>query len=304
MQINLYVFLAIAELATVLAGTTVYFWWRSNRVSTVKKETGGSDNKSYEQYLDEELSGVQNMLDVLEQDDEEVDPDKARVFKLRKDYLQLESELQKSDRDSDEYQKALKEGCARILGNTEEGSDGSQLDIDEETGFSHLRDIIDSQNTAVNEISNSLEAQTEKLENYEDIQAILKTYETQNEELIRCVDILENNASQSKSDEQDKGSLVTMVSDQQTTIESLRTLIVKLPADENLTGMEKALDKIQDNNRELNDCVTVLEGENERLREQLDEVGASLSEKIKSATDDLEAEQDKSEEEKLEAVSE
>ena len=304
MQINLYVFLAIAELATVLAGTTVYFWWRSNRVSTVKKETGGSDNKSYEQYLDEELSGVQNMLDVLEQDDEEVDPDKARVFKLRKDYLQLESELQKSDRDSDEYQKALKEGCARILGNTEEGSDGSQLDTDEETGFSNLRNIIDSQNTAVNEISNSLNAQTEKSENYEDIQAILKTYETQNKELIRCVDILENNANQSKSDEQDKGSLVTMVSDQQTTIESLRTLIVKLPADENLTGMEKVLDKIQDNNRELNDCVTVLEGENERLREQLDEVGASLSEKIKSATDDLEAEQDKSEEEKLEAVSE
>ncbi len=303
MQINLYVFLAVAELATVLAGTTAYFWWRSNRVSAIKKETGDSDNKSYERYLDEELSSTQNKLDGLEQDDDDPDPDKARAIKLRKDYLQLESDLQKADKDTDEYQKVLKEGCASILGNAEEGSDGSQLDTDEETGFSNLRNIIDSQNTAVNEISNSLNAQTEKSENYEDIQAILKTYETQNKELIRCVDILENNANQSKSDEQDKGSLVTMVSDQQTTIENLRTLIVKLPADENMAGMEKVLDKIQGNNRELNDCVTVLEGENERLREQLDEVGASLSEKIKSATDDLEAEQEKVEEEKLEAVS-
>ncbi len=302
MQINLYVFLAVAELATVLAGTTAYFWWRSNRGSTIMKETGDSDNKSYEQYLDEELSSTQNMLDGLEQDDDEPDPDKARAIKLRKDYLQLESDLQKAGKDTDEYQKALKEGCASILGNAEKGSDSSQVDTGEETGFSQLRNIIDSQNTTVNEISNSLDAQTDKLENYEDIQAILKTYETQNEALIHCVDMLENNASQSKLDEQDKGSLVTMVSDQQTTIESLRTLIVKLPADENLAGMEKALDKIQDNNRELNDCVTVLEGENERLREQLDEVGTSLSEKIKSATDDLETEQDKSEEEKLEAV--
>ncbi len=302
MQINLYVFLAVAELAAVLAGTTAYFWWRSNRVSAIKKETGDSDKKSYERYLDEELSSTQNMLDSLEQNDDDSDPDKARAIKLRKDYLQLESDLQKADKDTDEYQKALKEGCASILGNAEEGSDSSQIHTDEETGFSHLRNIIDSQNTTVNEISNSLDSQTDKLENHEDIQAILKTYETQNEALIHCVDMLEKNASQSKLDEQDKGGLVAMVSNQQTTIESLRTLIVKLPADKNLAGMEKALDKIQDNNRELNDCVTVLEGENERLREQLDEVGASLSEKIKSATDDLEV--DEVEEEKLEAVSE
>jgi hypothetical protein len=303
MEINLYVFLAIAELATVLACTTGYFWWRSNRSSKINKKSEDSDNKSYVQYLNEELSLVQETLDALDQDDE-ADLDKNRANKLRKEYLQLESDLQKFDSDTDEFIVALKEGCTKILGDLENNSDDSQMDADEQSGFTQLRAIIENQNASISELGKNLRHQNDKLDNYEDIQAILKTYESQNEELIQCVDVLEKNTAQNESSEQEKGSLITMVSDQQTTIENLRTLIVKLPADNNLAGMETALDKIQHNNRELNDCVTVLEGENERLRGQLDEVGSSLSEKIKSATDDLEAEQEENAEEKLEAVSE
>ena len=278
LQINLYLFLAVVELAAVLAGTTAFFWWRGKKPS---REPAGSDNKesnSYARSLETEIAYTQEQIEVIEQE-EKPGIEKCNALTSRLKYLQLELDLQAHDRGAEIWQATLQDRIRMLFSNP--GSAGEEEEAPETlAGFEQLREIINSQATAVDEISQNLEDKNAGVDGYEEIQTILKTYETQHEELLRCVDMLEKAAAQGAEDNpendasEDKESLLTMVNNQQATIDSLRTLFVNLPADDNLPALEKALDSIQQNNRELNDCVTVLEGENERLRDKLEKLSA------------------------------
>ncbi len=275
LQINFYLFLAVVELAAVLAGTTAFFWWRSKGVQKSSAHPDAKEDKTYAYYLDAEITTAQEVIDTATED-KTADLETTSAHKLRIKYIQLERKLLQHAEEAEQYQVTLTDGIKDLFGNNEKADttpdETDPPDTDAPTGFAQLRNIINSQNSAVEELSKNLEGNDE-------IQAILKTYETQNDELIRCVDILEKDADRSSEDgavdaPEEENSLLTMVSNQQSTIENLRTLVVKLPADENIPVLEKALDTIQQNNRELNDCVFVLEGENERLRGELEKLSS------------------------------
>lgn len=276
LQINLYLFLAVVELAAVLAGTTAFFWWRSKKQQKKPASLDNKESNSYARSLETEIAYTQELIEVIEQE-EKPDMEKFNALTSRLKYLQLELDLQAHDRGTELWQAALQDGIGTLFPDPGGAGEGEEAPATL-AGFDQLREIINSQATAVDEISQNLDEKQSDIEGYDEIQTILKTYETQHEELLRCVDMLEKAAAQGAEDDlendssEDKESLLTMVNNQQATIDSLRTLFVNLPADDNLPALEKALDSIQQNNRELNDCVTVLEGENERLRDKLEKI--------------------------------
>lgn len=280
LQINLYLFLGVVELAAVLAATALFFWWRGKHAVKPSTEQEKKEANSYAQYLEEEISQIQETLDTHE-DEETADPEMPRANQIHIGYLQLEHALQLYDKGTESYQRTLKEGVLKLFDNA--GDDGTAIEDNQDdpenlAGFTQLREIIQSQNSAVSDLGQNLADSNEEIEGYEEIQTILQTYETQNDALIQCVDMLEKNAAgrdqTGEEETEDQQSLITMVNNQQATIENLRTLVVKLPAEVNPPELEKALDTIQQNNRELNDCVSVLEGENERLRGELEKLSS------------------------------
>lgn len=305
LHINIYLFLLVVELTVVLAAASLFFWWRGRGGVELSTQPAMQPQISYAQYLEEEINDLQEILDNTEHE-EVPDAEITSVNHKHLGFLKLEHALQQHEKGSESYQAILKDGMMKLF--DIEGGDEPAMEDDQESpaGFVQLREIINSQHSAVGELGQNLAERNDEIDGYEEIQAILQTYETQNEALIHCVDMLEKNASASDeaSTANQQDSLLTMVNNQQTTIENLRTLVVKLPAEVNPPELEKALDNIQQNNRELNDCVVVLEGENERLRDELEKLSLSQSVTESVVTNDTDKDSGDTQSDKVEEVKE
>ena len=163
---------------------------------------------------------------------------------------------------------------------------------------SRLRDLIGHQQDAMRNLRAELEARAGELDELDAILAQLDAFEAQTAELVRCIQVLEQENERLKqlraegeaagagTNPEELDHLKHMVNDQQSTIGKLQDLLEQLrPEAGKAHELEDMLNDMVKSNRELNTCVTVLEDENRSLRDQIN----SLEQQVAGAGGDGDA---------------
>ncbi|MCA1805001.1 MAG: hypothetical protein LC646_06625 [Xanthomonadaceae bacterium] len=145
-----------------------------------------------------------------------------------------------------------------------------------------LRDLIGHQQDAMRNLRTELESRSGEIDELETIVAQLDAFETQMTELVRCIEVLEQENERLKqareqgvvtgpgTSPEELNRLKEMVNDQHSTIGNLQTMLEQLrPEAGKAHDLEDMLNDVVKSNKELNTCIMVLEDENQSLRDQL-----------------------------------
>ncbi|MFN2338495.1 MAG: hypothetical protein ABR544_05930 [Gammaproteobacteria bacterium] len=145
-----------------------------------------------------------------------------------------------------------------------------------------LRDLIGHQQDAMRNLRTELESRSGEIDELETIVAQLDAFETQMTELVRCIEVLEQENERLKqareegvvtgpgTSPEELNRLKEMVNDQHSTIGNLQTMLEQLrPEAGKAHDLEDMLNGVVKSNSELNTCIMVLEDENQSLRDQL-----------------------------------
>lgn len=145
-----------------------------------------------------------------------------------------------------------------------------------------LRDLIGHQQDAMRNLRTELESRSGEIDELETIVAQLDAFEAQMTELVRCIEVLEQENERLKqareegvvtgpgTNPEELNRLKDMVNDQHSTIGNLQTMLEQLrPEAGKAHDLEDMLNDVVKSNKELNTCIMVLEDENQSLRDQL-----------------------------------
>ncbi len=302
-KIPVHPFLAmgVAELIIVLFVATLFFWVRSR---SLKRSKPRVRKTRYIDHLDKEVALMESLeekqMKDSDGDTEEVQPS---VLALRRSILTIEKETHPVGPETQEYQQQYGEKLNRLLSEyfsvqsdevtTEEEieivlNDASSGEEDEtrttintyENEFVSLKSIIQNQHEAMRALRQQLNDNGTDVEGLNEINRILEAVENENEVLDKSLSKLEESPVNSTGDEltmdlaADNGSVLSMgemtriVTDQQGNINDLKTLISQLETPHG-EAMDKSVGSIERTNNDLSGCLTILLGENDKLRAQL-----------------------------------
>jgi len=329
-QINLFAFLGVLELAMVLLAVALFFVARSkhlsSRVRALKKELkeAAQDEPAtvgFDQYLRDEVIRNQDLIDSATASQDDAEKKAGELLQLRKQFLELEVEVRALEKNPVEFQDRLAAGMSELIEQlrpepetvtetvTEATNSPSQADDVAEPGIeeddedrtqinthdaevSHLKDVINNQQDAMEALRKELEARAGEIEDLGSILAKLDEFEKQSSELESCLNVLEQEnerlkAARAAGENRETGTdarepaqlrgLKSMMGQQQDTINNLQNLIRELaPEASKAKELQNSIDMIHRTNQELNGCVSVLEDENAMLRSELEEIQVQL----------------------------
>lgn len=267
-----------------------------------------ADAVPYAAYLRDELLKTRTLLEQQGKDGDA--PDWLRA---RQRFLELELEAREVAEDPLAFQEKLDAGFQALLEQycplpeavaetvqlVEEAAPPAEADaspVEASTRISddelhkkevlRLRDLIGHQQDAMRNLRTELESRAGEIDELEAIVAQLDAFEAQTSELVRCIEVLEQENERLKqarkegvtagagTSPEELDRLKGMVNDQQSTISRLQGMLEQLrPEAGKAHALEGMLDKVVKSNKELNTCVKVLENENQHLRDQLDTLG-------------------------------
>ena len=330
LQINLFAFLGVLELAVVLLAVALFFVARSkylaSRVHALKrklKEAAQDEPATvgFDQYLRDEVIRNQDLIDSATASQDDAEKKAGELLQLRKQFLELEVEVRALEKNPVEFQDRLAAGMSELIEQlrpepetvtetvteaTEplpQADDAAELDIEKggddrtlvdthDAEVSHLKDVINNQQDAMEALRKELEDRAGEIEDLDSILAKLDQFEKQSSELESCLNVLEQEnerlkaaraAGETRKTETDSGEpaqlkgLKSMMGQQQDTISNLQNLIRELaPEASKAKELENSIDMIKRTNHELNGCVSVLEDENAMLRSELEEIQVQL----------------------------
>jgi len=326
MPVEFYAFLGALELAMLALVASVFFLLRGNRLSRKVDALEGKlgetvdapEHISFDQYLRDKVIRNEGLIDQAAASDDESEKKAAEILKFRKRFLEIELEAHELEGSPVEFQDRIAAGICELVETMRpeaetveiaaESSEEVELeeapDDDAETEaerkildtneaeVSHLKDVINNQQDAMEALRAQLEAHSGDIEDMDSIRKQLESFENQSAELEKCMLMLESENERLKA-AQDEGEqariepaapaqvtgLKNMVGSQQETIDGLRRLIKELMPEADKAGkLEDSLNSLQSNNQELSGCVSVLEDENAMLRNELEEIGRQLEE--------------------------
>ncbi|VAW78367.1 hypothetical protein MNBD_GAMMA15-391 [hydrothermal vent metagenome] len=271
----------------------------------------------FDQYLRDEILRNEALTEQAAAAEDESEKKAAELLKFRKRFLEIELEAHALEDNPVAYQDKIAAGMCELVEimrpeaetvetvvetdsdaavELEEAPD-DDVDDDRKTidtsdaEMNHLKDVINNQQDAMAALRAQLEAHGE-IEGIDGILKQLEDFEKQSAELERCLLMLETENERLKasqgtgeatkiepSDPAQLTGLRNMVGNQQDTIGGLRKLINELMPEADKAGeLEDTLDSIQRNNKELSGCVSVLEDENNMLRNELKQIETQLEE--------------------------
>lgn len=255
-------------------------------------------------YLRDEVIKTKGLLD----SHAEAEGEPPDWLQARQAFLELELEAQASADDPETFELKLSEGFMKLVDRyrpepqviketaveeveapaeskpAPEQAEQVSEDEQHEKEVHRLRDLIGHQQDSMKNLRAELEAREGDVENLEKIVKQLDTFEAQTEELVRCIEVLEqeNDRLKTAREEGDTEALAAnpeeltqlrdMIDNQQSTIGSLQSMIAELePEAGKAQELEDMVSDVLKSNQELNTCILVLEEENQSLRDQLDE---------------------------------
>lgn len=259
---------------------------RKPEVKTVETEAEAID---YEAYLRDEIIKTKGFLDAY--DDEEGDPPDWLV--ARHHFLDLELEAQVLVPDPEGFQSKLRDGFEELMDRyrpeaveaepAEAAVAVAPTDNSEyEQEKLRLRDLIGHQQDAMKKLREELESREGEIAGLESIVTQLDSFEAQTTELMRCIEVLEqendrlkhmsngDDASEAGSSSEELNRLRDMIEKQQSTIGELQASLEGMTPEEGQTeDLDGMVSDVLKSNQELNTCILVLEEENQSLRDQL-----------------------------------
>jgi chromosome segregation ATPase len=329
-QINLFAFLGVLELAMVLLAVALFFVARSKylarRVQALKRKLKEAEQDEpatvgFDQYLRDEVIRNQDLIDRAAASKDDAEKKAGELLRLRKQFLELEVEARALENNPVEFQDRLAAGMSELIeqlrpepetvtetvseateppsqagdvgeSNIEEGGKTRTLVDTHDAEVSHLKDVINNQQDAMEALRKELEARAGEIEDLDSILAKLDEFEKQSSELESCLKVLEQEnerlkAARAAGENRDAETaarepaqlrgLKSMMGQQQDTINNLQNLIRELaPEASKAKELQNSIDMIQRTNQELNGCVSVLEDENAMLRSELEEIQVQL----------------------------
>ena len=324
-----FAFLGALELAILALVAGVILFRRGNRLSrkvlALQKQLENPAEApapiGFDQYLRDEVLRNEGLIDQAAASEDESEKKAAELLKFRKRFLEIELEAQALEGNPVAFQDKIAAGMcelveimrpdAETVEVEREAEPVAGIELEEapdddaeaeavrktidtaEAEVSHLKDVINNQQDAMEALRAQLEASADEVEGMDAILKQLADFEKQSAELKKCLLTLESENERLKASQSDGGQagsisetapaqltgLKNMVGSQQETIDGLRRLIGELmPEADKAAELEESLNRLQNNNKELSGCVSVLEDENAMLRSELEEIGRQLEE--------------------------
>ncbi len=329
LQINPYLFFGALEMAMLFLIVALAFFVRSKLLGGKIRDLEQALKKaedielpaavSYEQYLRDEVLRNEAYIEKAAAAQDEVEKQAGELLLMRKQFLELEVEASALESNPVAFQERLAAGLSELIeqlrpesetvtetvtevveqpavSETEASEDErAQLDTHDQE-FDRLKQVINNQHEAMAALRAELKARESEIEDLDQILAKLDEFEQHDDELQRCLDMLEKENQRLKEahgsgssstgsgdgtiepmDPAQLNGLKSMLGDQQQTIHNLQTLLQELaPEASKAKELEEAIANIERANLELDSCVAVLEDENAMLRAELEAVNAQL----------------------------
>ncbi len=307
----MYAMLAMLEALLVISGIALFLYFRQRRQKARITELTHALNEArkrvrvirekasrqpeavpdYASLLEAEIQASRAMLgeDVfqyLRPPTGEEGEDRRRLLAIRHRFLELEHHAQLVGADPEaresHWAKGIEDLLARIL--PEQAADHDLSDVPRPGAASPDRIRIDQLHNAlfeqkglIAELRGMLE---EELGDSEQAKIIIERLEQAERQAARIEALLaeiehsgENTAGTEVDAESSARLLIDLVGSQEATIQELEALMHEaVPENASNNLLEETIERIQRTNRELGNCITVLESENTRLREEIAEL--------------------------------
>jgi len=226
-QIDLYSFLGVLEVAFVLLIIALVFVFRSRslsgRVQLLQRKLKKAQAQdvveavSFDQYLRDEVLRNQELIDNAAASDDDAEKKAAELLKLRNRFLELEVEVRSLESNPVQFQDRLAAGMSDLIeqlrpepehatetvatpdAQQEEAEPGIEQDVVEERAtidthdaeFNRLKDVINNQQDAMAALRQELEAREHEIEDADSLLHKLDDFEKQSAELQQCLNVLE-----------------------------------------------------------------------------------------------------------------
>ena len=225
LQVGLFVFLGVLELAMLAMAAGVVFLLRGNRLShkvrvlekKLKVAAETPEAVGFDQYLRDGIIRNEELIDQAAASQDEAEKKAAELLKFRKRFLEIELEAHALEANPVAYQDRIAAGLCELVEimrpeaetvETEAGSsdaieleeapdDESESEDERHTidttddEINHLKDVINNQQDAMAALRAQLESHSD-LEGMDSILAQMEDFEKQSAELERCLLVLES----------------------------------------------------------------------------------------------------------------
>jgi len=313
----LYGFLGLLEAVLLLAGTALLLFLRHrrqqheidrlsaalhevrNRVRVIRERAsaGGGASDDYLAALEAQLQSSHALLGedpfvYLQPPTGDAAQDRRRVLAIRHRFLEVEHQARLLGEDpaarEAHWAKGIEDLLERVLPEpeTRQGAEGMQ-EPPSRLSIAQVRRALDEQQDLIRELRGMLEEELADSEQAGGILERLEEAETQAERIRTLLAGMESDASEGSGLDEDARMLLDLVGNQEQTIQQLDALVRDtLPESAAPDLLAETIDRIQRTNRELGNCVTVLENENSRLREEISALQHRVAELEAAGEDD------------------
>jgi len=226
MQIGLYEFLGVLELAIVALVAAAILMWRGNRLArkahalekALKKQAEVPEPVSFGQYLRDEVIRNEGLIDQAAASEDESEKKAAELLKFRKRFLEIELEALELEKNPVAFQDRLSAGLCELRELMRPEAESVEVDqqavaVDEleeapedegdskeerrsvdtsEDELNHLKTVINNQQDAMAALRAQIEEHASEVEGIDSVLQQLEDFEKQSTELERCLLVLES----------------------------------------------------------------------------------------------------------------
>ncbi|MFQ5642926.1 MAG: hypothetical protein ACE5FQ_04415 [Thiogranum sp.] len=227
LQINLFVFLGVLELAIVLVLVALFLVMRGKRLAgnvlALQKKLKEVTREEavvvgFEHYLRDEVLRNQELIDRAVASTDDAEKKAGELLQMRKQFLELEIEARALEKNPVEFQDRLAAGMSELVEQLrpepetvtetvpeagEQAPDAVVADAADEgeaeratvdthdAEFNRLKDVINNQQDAMAALRKELEARENDIEDLDSILQKLDQFERQSSEMETCLNVLE-----------------------------------------------------------------------------------------------------------------
>jgi len=239
MQVGMFVFLGVLELAVLALAASVVLLLRGNRLSckvrALEKKLGESADApepvGFDQYLRDGIIRNEALIDQASASEDESEKKSAELLKFRKRFLEIELEAHALEGNPVAFQDRIAAGLCELVeimrpeAETVEAEsepapaveleeapeDSAETEAERKTvdttdeEISHLKDVINNQQDAMAALRAQLEAHSE-VEGMDSVLEQMENFEKQSIELERCLQVLESENERLRAAQAEAGS--------------------------------------------------------------------------------------------------
>ena len=299
LQVGMFFFLGVLELAMLALAASVVFLLRGNRLShkvrVLEKQLRESaevpEPVGFDQYLRDGIIRNEALIDQAAASQDQSEKKAAELLKFRKRFLEIELEAHALEANPIAYQDRIAAGLCELMEimrpeaetvekevessaaveleeapDDEVETEAERKTIDtSDNEINHLKDVINNQQDAMAALRAELEAHAE-LEGMDSILAQMEDYEKQSAELERCLLVLESENERLRDLQNKDGSTTKIEPADPAQLTGLKNMVGS--QQETIGGLRKQIGELMpeaDKAQQLEDSLNSIQHANQEL---------------------------------------